>query len=372
MNRKGAARHSAARRLRIAVIGGGINGIMSAWALAKAGHEVRLLERGGLMRATSSASTKLLHGGLRYLEQGEFRLVRESLRERRWWLDQAPHLAHRMCLLLPVYRWSRRRRHTIALGLGLYGWLAGLGGLGPSTWHDRDSLGSLLPELRSDELLGGYSFWDGQMDDYSLGLWAADRARECGVVIDEHVPVESIDAGGTVWCAGTPTRFDRTVNVAGPWSAALLNSSGIPTAYSIDPIRGSHLLIDRPLSIGVLAEVPGDRRVAFVLPWQGRSLIGTTEVRQSLDEPAFCSTEERGYLLRFYNSIFKNAVDSPDIVSSFSGIRPLVKSARDPHHASREYAIETTGSITSVFGGKWTTSRALGEQVARRVLAGCQ
>lgn len=356
--------------LRVAVIGGGINGVMSAWALATAGHHVDLYERGALMGATSSASTKLLHGGLRYLENMEFRLVQEGLRERAWWIGQAPHLAHPLEIILPVYDWSRRPPWMVRIGLGMYHWLSGDRSLGKHRWHDRDALLRLQPDLDPHGLRGGFTFWDGQMDDHALGLWAAERAREAGVRMHEHAPVERIAADGGLWLAGEREVFDRVVNVAGPWACELLRLSGIACAHTLDLVRGSHLILDRPCPAGVLAEVKGERRIAFVLPWQGRTLVGTTEERQALDTEPRCSDAERDYMLAFHNRIMRTPATAGDVVSSFAGLRPLLRSAADPSRATREYVIEVQGRVTTVLGGKWTTSRALGEQVAARVLKG--
>lgn len=367
MSRPDASTSGTASPRRVAVIGGGINGVMSAWALRRAGHDVEVFERGRLMDATSSASTKLLHGGLRYLENGEFRLVREALRERAWWLAQAPHLAHPLRLILPVYGWSRRSRCTVGLGLGLYGLLAGGHALGPSRWHGREALRRLAPDLHSDDLRGGFTFYDGQMDDRALGLWAAEQAAVAGVRIHEDAPVARIDAEGGVWTDAGRQPFDRVVNVAGPWAVRLLEASGLPCRHTLDLVRGSHLVLDRPCPAGLLAEVRDERRIAFILPWQGRTLVGTTEVRQGLDEAPACSDAERDYLLAFHNRVLSTPAGIADIAGTFSGMRPLLRSADDPGRATREYAIEEHGKVVSVFGGKWTTARALGEQVAKRV-----
>src|SRR5689334_13778635 len=151
--------------MKCAVIGGGINGVMSAWALARRGHKVELYERGELMGATSSASTKLIHGGLRYLENGEFRLVREALRERTFWISSAPNLVHRLQLLVPMYKESRRPRWLIRCGLFLYDLLAGAANLGKHQWLHRSAVEKMCPELRSHDLLGAFAFFDAQMDD---------------------------------------------------------------------------------------------------------------------------------------------------------------------------------------------------------------
>jgi glycerol-3-phosphate dehydrogenase len=349
--------------MNLGVIGGGINGVMSAWILAQAGHHVTLFERDELMAATSSRSTKLLHGGLRYLEHGHLGLVREALRERRWWIEQAPHLAHPIQLLVPIYRRSRRRPLKVRLGLSLYDWLAGTEGLGRHRWHNHQEVLKLCPQLRRDDLMGGFTFVDGQMDDRALGLWAANQAREAGVTILTHSLVDRIETGGKLVSEGKLYQFHVVVNVAGPWAKQLLDRSGIATAYDLDLVRGSHLLLNVTIDCGCLVEVPGEERICFVLPYQGKTLVGTTEVRQGLEQPITCSGQEQDYLLNVYNTQFLPKVDERHIASDFAGVRPLIRSHRDPSRTSREYVIERSGSLVNVFGGKWTTARALAKKV---------
>ncbi|MFP4561462.1 MAG: glycerol-3-phosphate dehydrogenase/oxidase [Thiohalorhabdus sp.] len=350
--------------MRVGVVGGGINGLSTAWALLQAGHEVELFERGELMRATSSASTKLLHGGLRYLEHGELRLVRESLQERNWWLRHVPDLAQPLRLVLPVYRSASRPRWKLKAGLWLYDRLAGRQGIGAHGWRSPAQLTALAPELRAPGLRGGYVFYDGQMDDYRLGLWVAERVRELGGVLHEHAEVRRISEEGALETAGESHEFDRVVNVAGPWAERLNAASGIQGGCRLDPVRGSHLLLERPLAVGFLLEAPRDRRPFFALPYQGRTLVGTTEVRQGLDEPIRCSPEERDYLLEAYNHYFRPA-DREEIAETFAGLRPLIRGGTDVNRASREYRIEQRGRLVIVCGGKWTTARRLGQEVAR-------
>ncbi len=353
--------------MKIAVVGGGINGVMSAWALAQRGHSVTLFERDGLMGATSSSSTKLLHGGLRYLEHGQIRLVREALGERIWWLEQAPQWAHSLELVLPVYSWSRRSRWKIGAGLTLYDLLAGKRNLSKHRWHGRDDLLRIAPELKPDGLGGGFTFYDGQMDDRKLGLWAAEQARAAGVEFCEGITVTRVTRAGEVEADGMVRQFDYVVNAAGPWAGQLLEESGISTRYRLDLVRGSHLLLRSCVSRGYLLEVPGEERICFVLPYQGRSLVGSTEVRQSLDEPICCTDAERDYLLNAYNSILEPAITIEDIEATFAGVRPLVRSKANATRTSREYAIEEQRKLVNVFGGKWTTARALGRAVAELI-----
>lgn len=350
----------------VAVIGGGINGVMSAWALARRGHHVTLFERDRLMAHTSSASTKLLHGGLRYLENGEFRLVREALRERAWWIAQAPHLAHPIELLLPV---SERGRPAwlIRAGLMLYDLLAGRSNLGRHRRLDAAEARRLAPEINPYRLTrGAFMFTDGQMDDRALGLWAADRAREAGVEIIEGTEIRRLEVDGTLHTAAGAERFDAIANVAGPWAQALLERSGLSSRLKLDLVRGSHLVIEAPVSVGCLMEVANERRILFALPWNGHTLLGTTEARQTLDAPVECTRQERDYLLQAWHDYYHLPTH---VMTSFAGIRPLIKSARVPNRTTREYATEVHQRIITVFGGKWTTSRCLGERVANVVEA---
>lgn len=349
----------------IGIVGGGINGLCCAWLLQQQGHAVCLYERHELMAATSSRSSKLLHGGLRYLENLEFRLVREALRESDAWLRRAPELARPLRLLIPIYQASRRPRWLVCAGLFLYERMAGQSALPASRWCPTDEMLAGDPDLRADGLLGGYAFFDGQMDDRRLGLWVARQALDAGAVLQEGCEVRSVDGSGNIRFAdGTSRRHDRLINVCGPWAEQLLGQSGISSPYQLDLVRGSHLVLDRPCPQAYLLEVPGEARVAFVLPWQGRTLVGTTEVRQSLDAPVVCEDDERTYLMRFFRHYFPHRDDSGCVVETFAGVRPLLRSARDPNQATREYAVHREGALISVFGGKWTTACALARRVS--------
>lgn len=317
------------------------------------------------MDATSRSSSKLLHGGLRYLENGELRLVREALRERDAWLERAPELAWPIRLTLPIYRTSRRPRWMVGIGLFAYDRIAGRSILPSARWHSAMTLASRDPALRRDGLVGGYEFSDGQMDDQALGLWVAQQARQLGVRLQEHAEVTSFTPSGSVVVFGRVIQYDWVINVAGPWAAVLLEASGLSSPYRLDLIRGSHLIIDRPASHPYLLEVPSDRRIFFVLPWKEKTLIGTTEVRQEIGEAIRCDENEQRYLLSAYRHYFPDSQSS--VIETFAGVRPLLKSTSDPSRASREYAIHRDGRTITVFGGKWTTALALAQKVNRYV-----
>lgn len=348
--------------MNIGVVGGGINGLCCSWQLAQQGHTVSLYERDTIMNATSRASSKLLHGGLRYLENGEFRLVREALRERDSWIRRVPEMTKPLRIVIPFYRKARREAWMYSAGLFLYDMLAGKSILPKAKRITVQDLLSGDPGLERAGLIGGYEFSDGLMDDFALGLWVAEEARKSGVAITERTEVTSFVCEGRFTTAdGTTNSYDRVLNIAGPWAHRLLQRSGIEAPYMLDPIRGSHLVLNTPCSQAYLLEVPGERRIFFVLPWKGQTLLGTTEVRQTLDDPIVCSEEEKDYLLEAYRHYFPDV--NPEVVETFSGLRPLIYSAKDPNRATREYALHRTGNLLTVFGGKWTTAMALAEKI---------
>jgi len=351
------------------VIGGGINGLASAWQLALAGHQVELFERDALMQATSAASSKLLHGGLRYLEQGELRLVHESLQERRWWIKKAPHLTRRLPILYPIYQDGRRPRWQLKIGMWLYDFLSARKGIGRHRWLNAEQTLRCSPGLKTAGLRGAFLFFDGQMQDQQLGLWVAAQAEKQGVLIHQHCPVQAVSATAALLLQGDSEwrQFDRLVNVAGPWSNQLLEQSGLPVQQSLDLVRGSHLLLPPVGRYGHMLEVPGEKRIVFVLPYQGLTLLGTTEVRQTLAEPIACSAAERSYLLDLYNHYFKEQRNTSDIVREFAGVRPLLGGSDQASTASREYSMHWQQQLLTVTGGKWTTARALAKHVVAQV-----
>lgn len=353
--------------MKVAVIGGGINGLSSAWQLALAGHRVTLYERAGLMQATSRASSKLLHGGLRYLEQGEFRLVREALLERRWWLKKAPQLTRRLPILYPFYPDTQRARWQLKIGLWLYDSFAGRKGIGRHRWLNAEQTLRCSPQLKAAGLKGAYLFFDGQMDDHQLGLWMAQQCRAAGVDIQQQTAVQQVNQEGGVMLASGWQQFDRVINVAGPWSQQLLEQSGIAPLQTLDLVRGSHLILPAVGRYGHMLEVPAEQRIVFVLPYQGNTLLGTTEVRQQLTEPIQCSAQERQYLLQTYNHYFEKPCTDEQVLGDFAGVRPLLAGSSNASRASREYQLHWQGHLLTVSGGKWTTARALAKHVVTQV-----
>jgi glycerol-3-phosphate dehydrogenase len=358
--------------MRIAVIGGGINGAGIAWELVRKGYEVVLFDKGSFGAQTSSATTKLIHGGLRYLESLHLGLVREALHERAWLLRNVPELVKPIEILLPIYRDSPRSRIEIRVGLVLYDLLAGRENIHRHRGLSAAEVAARVP-LVTDGLLGGFSYWDAQVDDARLVRAVAASAVRDGAIAREFTRVDGLRAEGKQWIVrtadGEESRFDLVVNAAGPWMNELLAANGIRERYRLSLVRGSHLLLDRRISdYGALLQSHGDDRVFFVLPWKETTLVGTTEVVQKGSPDAVePSREEVDYLITRFNRYFREKIDRSSVASAFAGVRPLVGRAVDPSAIGREYRVIRRGSLINVFGGKMTTFMALARRVSLRV-----
>lgn len=345
--------------MRVAVVGAGIVGACTAWALARRGVACTLYERGQPMGETSRASSKLLHGGLRYLETGQFRLVGKALHARSDWLELAPHLCHRLEMLLPMYRDRGRSQLTIAAGIRIYDVLAMGSGFPRARMLKPAEVLALQPGLSAEGLVGAWAFFDAQMDDYALGRWVVDQFCDLGgELVTDHEVRNLAELDG----------YDRIVNATGPWARQLRQTLPGKPSYDLDWVRGSHIVLARPSPAAMLLEVPGSSRIFFVLPYQGRTLIGTTEARQTGPNNPGPSEDEIRYLLDAHNAYLTPAATHHDVVEVFSGVRPLLRSADNPSEATREWAFERTGKVLHIYGGKWTTAKLQGEDAAHRIL----
>ena len=358
-------------RNRVAVIGGGINGAGSAWELVRRGYEVVLFEKNVCGAETSSRTTKMIHGGLRYLERLHFALVRESLRERAWLLHNLPELVRPIEILLPVYADSPRTRAAIKAGLLLYDALAGGEKIARHRSLSVQDLTQLAP-LSPQDLRGGFSYWDAQVDDFALVRTVVASAVRDGMSLRERTRVVSLTRDGGEWVVGTDrgdeSRFDLVVNAAGPWMNQLLAENAIPARYVLTLVRGSHVVLDRQISeAGLLLQSTSDRRVFFVLPWKGRTLVGTTEVLQHEPPDGVRPAEEEiEYLVSRFNRYMREPITRDDVAATFAGVRPLVGRASNPSAIGRDFRVARSGNLINVFGGKMTTFMALSRKVAMR------
>jgi len=356
---------------RIAVIGGGINGSGIAWELARRDYDVVLFDKGVCGAQTSSTTTKMIHGGLRYLEHLHVGLVRESLRERAWLLEHAPDLVRPLEIFLPLYEDSPRRRMTIKTGLLLYDLLAGRANIATHRFHDVQSVLERVP-LAADGFRGAFSYWDAQVDDFALVRTVVAAAIRDGAAVREHTRVERLRREHDGWVVrtdrGDESRFDLVINAAGPWMNELLGANGLRARYVLSLVRGSHLVLTRRVSdTGLLLQSTTDHRVFFVLPWKGTTLVGTTEVvqKEPLDR-VHATEEEIDYLIARYNRYFREPLTRDGVASTFAGVRPLVGRATNPSAIGRDSRVVRSGNVINVFGGKMTTFMALARKVAMR------
>jgi glycerol-3-phosphate dehydrogenase len=362
----------------VIVIGAGINGAAIAREAALSGLAVLLVERGDLAAGTSSASSRLIHGGLRYLEHFEIGLVRESLNERERLLRFAPHLVAPLELYIPVYARARRKRWQIGLGLTLYDWLSADRSLPGHTLLGRDALLEKLPGLNSAGLNGGASYFDAQAR-YPERLVVENvlDAAANGAVVKTYtrvtrIVVEAGRARGVEWrTAGGESGAARArlvVNAAGPWVDEVLGD--LRHTRLIGGTKGSHLIA--PLfpgapSAGVYIEAGSDARPLFILPWNGLLLVGTTDER--VDEPsASIDARELDYLAAETERVFPAAAGLESrVLYTYTGVRPLPYQRRGAEGSiTRRHLIRrhrAARGLYSVVGGKLTTHRALAEDV---------
>lgn len=314
----------------------------------------------------------MLHGGIRYLEKGHFKLVRDALVDRAWWLNNAKEYTRVSRFYIPVYKHSKRSSLTLFIGVKLYEYLSTKYSLGPSRYHSKKSTLNLNPLIRSAELIGSVSYLDVQMDDRGLSCWLLERAERLGVRVKANVHVAQVSLDGRViLSSGSVESYDRVVNAAGPWAAKLLMDSGIESRFGLILIKGSHVLVNKQLENPLVLQSPSDGRIVFMLPHDNKTLIGTTEVLHELGDDIICTQDEIMYLLETVNSRLSEAIKPSDIVDVYAGIRPIVRpkdTVADLNSANRESVIEENQRVVSVYGGKWTSGIRLGKSVADLLL----
>ena len=354
---------------RVAVVGAGVNGTSIATACAKRGCEVVLFDTGSPFAETSSKSSRMLHGGIRYLEQGHIKLVREALREREEWQRIAPDATRVERFFFPIYKDSPRGRTTLFAGALLYQWLAGRFSIGRSQLHSKNELLRAFPTLSPENLKGGISYCDLVMNDQVMAEHLLAEAQSSGVTIHSHCRVSHLTTDGSLKVNDDILHFDRIVNAAGPWASEILMESNIASKFAISHVRGSHLLLDLTLPHALVFQVPRDGRIVFCIPQSNsKVLLGTTECAHDLKDPINCTEAEIHYLVTLLNKHIQPAVGLEHITATLSGVRPIAKARnaqlQNMSRASRDSEIEVVNSLINVFGGKWTSARHLGRKVA--------
>ncbi|KLR58254.1 FAD-dependent oxidoreductase [Diaphorobacter sp. J5-51] len=373
----------------VAVIGGGATGLGVALDAAARGFSVVLLESHDFAKGTSSRATKLVHGGVRYLAQGNIALVREALHERATLLRNAPHLAQPLAFVMPSYKiWETP---FYGAGLTMYDALACQAGLGRTEFLGRMQTLACLPTAVASGLKGGVKYWDGQFDDARLALALARTAARLGALAVNYCPVTRLlyDGGKVagVLCSdaetGTPyeVRARCVINATGVWVDELRQrdgqDSGQPVQPMVAPSQGAHIVVDRdflPSDHALMVPRTADGRVLFAVPWLGKLILGTTDSpRHDLAREPVALREEVAFILGESGRYLRRAPRAADVRSIWVGLRPLVKPRHDDGAStktlSREHTVLTSPSgLVTVTGGKWTTYRAMAEDVLRQCM----
>jgi glycerol-3-phosphate dehydrogenase len=358
------------------IIGGGATGLGVAIDAASRGYRTLLLEQSDLAKGTSSRSTKLVHGGVRYLQQGNVALVIEALKERGLLRANAPHLVRNLSFVVPNYEWWEGPFYGI--GLKVYDLLAGRHGFGRSRILSRDRTLQLLPTLEPHGLVGGVVYYDGQFDDARLAMAMARTAAAQGATVLNYMRVTGlIKANGAV--AGVRVRDEETggerevragvvVNATGPWTDDVRRMDEPAAARLVRASQGVHIVLPRdflPGESAIMVPRTDDHRVLFAIPWQDRVLVGTTDtpVERADLEPVPLA-EEVEFLLEHAGRYLERDPKRADVLSMFAGLRPLVAGDDGANTASlsRDHTLLISDSgLVTITGGKWTTYRRMAE-----------
>lgn len=367
----------------VIVIGGGATGLGCAVDAASRGYKTLLLEKNDFSKGTSSRSTKLVHGGVRYLAQGNVHLVREALFERGRLLRNAPHVCHKLVFVVPVYKWGKKWYY--GFGLWLYEFLSSKLSLGKTKMLSKDEVLKMLPDLSNDNLKGGVVYYDGQFDDSRLAINLAQTAIDYGALVLNYCGVEDfIKKDSRI--VGIKVKDELSnheynikgkviINATGVFADALLQKAEGHSEHTIMPSQGVHLVLDKNLFNGISAMMipkTDDGRVLFVIPWYDKLLVGTTDtpVQKITLEPKPLK-EEIDFIIKHFNKYAETKIGYSDIRSVFAGLRPLANLGAEKKTSviSREHVIKVFPSgLVDIAGGKWTTYRKMAEQTINKAI----
>lgn len=381
------ARLESAGQFDLLIVGGGATGLGVALDAARRGFKVALVESHDYAKGTSSRATKLVHGGVRYLAQGNVALVREALHERTHLLRNAPHLAAPLPFVMPSYQWWEAPFY--GTGLKAYDLLAGSAGLGPTRLLNRAQALQRAPGVSADGLLGGVEYWDGQFNDARLAVALARTAQLHGALVINYCAADALLHDGAR-VRGVRVRDQESgrqtdvsarcvINATGVWVDELRQRDGQaigrPVQPMVAPSQGAHLVVDAQFWPGrhaLLVPKTADGRVLFAVPWLGKVLLGTTDTPRDdvVREPQPFAAEV-AFILGEAARYLRRAPQRSDVRSVWVGLRPLVKplgeDGEDTKALSREHTVIVSRSgLVTVTGGKWTTYRAMAEDVLER------
>ncbi len=367
------------------VIGGGATGMGIAVDAASRGYDTLLLEQSDFGKGTSSRSTKLIHGGVRYLQQGNVSLVMEALRERGILRNNAPHLVHDLAFIVPSYDWWESPFYGI--GLKIYDILAGRYGFGPSKVLTKEETLKRIPTIKREGLRGGIIYYDGQFDDARLLINLARTASHQGATLLNYTRVTTLTRSKNGFLNGvffedveTGTEYQArarvVINATGPFTDCVRRMDDPKAQPMITPSQGIHLVLDRsflPGTSAIMVPHTRDGRVMFALPYLGVTLVGTTDtpITDISLEPQ-PMTEEIDFILDTAGAYLERVPTRADILSQFAGIRPLVKTGEEKNTMalSRDHTIHISNSgLLTIAGGKWTTYRQMAKECVKHAVA---
>ena len=362
----------------VIVIGGGATGLGTAVDAAARGYRTLLLEQIDFAKATSSRSTKLVHGGVRYLQQGNISLVREALHERGLMFNNAPHLVTNLGFVVPQYKWWEGPFYGI--GLKLYDLLAGKLNFEPSRYLNPQQTITHIPNLEPEGLIGGTRYHDGQFDDSRMCIALARTALGLNATVLNHAEVTGLMRDDSEHVCGVTfqdtesglqhqARGSVVVNATGVFANAIRRMDNAECQSVVEPSRGVHLVLDASFLAGdtaIMVPHTDDGRVLFVIPWHDRCLVGTTDEKAPVPilEPR-ATDEEIDFILRNAGRYLARVPQREDIRSVFAGLRPLVRNEEQATKMiSREHEILVSrGGLVTIIGGKWTTYRKMADDV---------
>jgi len=367
----------------VAIIGGGASGLGIAVDAANRGFKTLLLEKNDFAKGTSSRSTKLVHGGVRYLQNGDISLVLEALRERGIMRKNAPHLVRDLSFVIPSYDWWSSPFYGI--GLKVYDMMAGKLGLGPSTILSREETLEYLPNVNQEGLRGGVIYHDGQFDDARMAISLALTADQESAVLLNYMEVINVEKENEILTgirvkdriSGSEGSIKAKViiNATGVFSDDIIQMDQPKAKRKIRPSQGVHLVIDSSFLLGnhaIMVPHTTDGRVLFAVPWNGQVVLGTTDtpIDETLEEP-IALEKEIDFILENASAYMTKKPNRNDVKSVFAGLRPLAAN-NDKKESTKEVSrhhkiIVSTSGLISVLGGKWTTYRKIAEDAVNTV-----
>jgi glycerol-3-phosphate dehydrogenase len=361
----------------ICIIGGGATGLGSAIDAASRGYKTILFEQVDFAKGTSSRSTKLVHGGVRYLQQGNIKLVIDALKERGTLKQNAPHLVKNQSFIVPNYKWWEGPYYGV--GLKVYDWMSGNLGLGPSQWLSKEEVLERAPTLDPTDLRGGVLYHDGQFDDARLAVNMAQTAAEQGACLINYCGVKGfIKVNDKITGVQVKDQFSgkeyevkckAVINATGVFSDTIQHMDDATKTKTIAPSQGIHIVLDAeflPGNSAIMIPHTDDGRVLFAVPWHKKVIVGTTDTPvKKINEEPVAQKEELDFIIHHIGRYLTKDPTMQDVRSIYAGLRPLVKGdSKKTAELSRDHVITISASgLINILGGKWTTYRKMSEDV---------